>query len=421
MAVGGSYCCPETGPFINAIFYNGNGANAQWHVLLDNSYLANEALFDSHFFSTVPPANGFAWGSGIPGITPFNLTLTSNSIATNQSLPNPRHVFYRKNGVDPTLTDLQDEGKASANLLIDGPFNVNSTSVSAWKALLTSLNGQTFPIYNYISGQFENRYVTNPILRFWSVGRYNPNDAWDGMRSLTDQQVTSLAQEIVKQVRVRGPFLSMGDFLNRRMSPTNSVSFTSTNVMGALQQAIENTQTNGANFDVNSNIHNKSSICTSNNFTVPLSWNSTAGQIYPATNGFMANMNQIVTNTATGIPGYLMQQDLVQAFAPVMTVRSDTFVIRVYGEADRKTTTSIKTPIAEGRAWGEAVVQRVPDYVDQTDPALTKLSVIKGITTPLGDATPVYGRTGRIVSTLNENLGRRFRVVSFRWLNQTDL
>ena len=132
-------------------------------------------------------------------------------------------------------------------------------------------------------------------------------------------------------------------------------------------------------------------------------------------------MNLIVTNTATGIPGYLMQQDLVQAFAPVMTVRSDTFVIRVYGEADRKTTASLKNPIAEGRAWGEAVVQRVPDYVDQTDPALTKPSVIKGITTPLGDATPVYGRTGRIVSTLNESLGRRFRVVSFRWLNQTDL
>ena len=421
MSIGGSYCCAETGPFINAIFYNGNGANAQWHVMLDNSYLANEALFDTYFYSTVPTTNGFTWGAGIPGIAPFNVTLTSNSIATNQALPNPRHVFYRKNGADPTLTDLQDEGRASANLLIDGPFNVNSTSVSAWKALLTSLNGQTFPIYNYISGQFENRYVTNPILRFWSVGRYNPNDAWDGMRSLTDQQVTSLAQEIVKQVRKRGPFLSMGDFLNRRMASTNTVSFTSTNVMGALQQAIENTQTNGSTFDVNSNIHNKTSISTSNNFTVPLSWSATAGQIYPATNGYLANMNLIVTNTATGIPGYLMQQDLVQAFAPVMSVRSDTFVIRVYGEADRKTTASLKNPIAEGRAWGEAVVQRVPDYVDQTDPALTKPSVIKGITTPLGDATPVYGRTGRIVSTLNESLGRRFRVVSFRWLNQTDL
>jgi len=426
MSIGGSFCSPETGPFINSIYYNGNsGTNQQWHVFNDNSFLGNQALFDTYFFSTVPPSKGFTWGIGTGGIGPYSANLSSNSIATNQPLPNTRHVFYRKNGTNPLVADLQDESKASANLLIDGPFNVNSTSVSSWKSLLTSLNGQTFPIYNYISGQFENRYVSNPILRFWSVGRYNPNDPWDGMRSLSDQQVTSLAQEIVKQVRKRGPFLSMGDFLNRRMASSNSVSVSSTNLslylMGALQEAIENTQTNGVSSDVNSNIHNKLSISTSNNFNVPVSWGSLSGQIFPTTNNLMIPASKIATNTAAGIPGYLMQQDLVQAFAPVMSVRSDTFVIRVYGEADRKTTSKVTSPIIEGRAWGEAVVQRVPDYIDQTDPALTKPSVIKGVTTPLGDATPLYGRTGRIVGTLNESLGRRFRIVSFRWLNQSDL
>ena len=73
-----------------------------------------------------------------------------------------------------------------------------------------------------------------------------------------------------------------------------------------------------------------------------------------------------VPNTAEGVPGWLMQQDLVQCFSPVMTVRSDTFVVRCYGEADNQVTGA-----TEGRAWCEAVVQRVPDYVDQTDPVLT--------------------------------------------------
>jgi hypothetical protein len=113
-----------------------------------------------------------------------------------------------------------------------------------------------------------------------------------------------------------------------------------------------------------------------------------------------------------------MQQDIVQCFAPVLTVRSDTFVVRCYGEADNQ-----KSGTTEGRAWCEAVVQRVPDYFDQmNDPA-----VAAG-----GDATPVYnwsayigrGRTGSlstIVDSLNLTFGRRFKIISFRWLNETDL
>jgi hypothetical protein len=416
MSIGGSFCCPETGPFINAIYYNGNiSVNSQWHLLMDNSFLANEALFDSHFFSTVPPRNGFSWGAGY-GLGPFSQSLSENFITSNQSLPNSRMVFYRKDQFDPSVSDLQDESKAAANLLINGAFNVNSTSILAWKSLLTSLNGQTFPIYNFTSGQCEQRYVTNPLLRFWSVGRFNPNDPWDGMRSLSDEQMTALAQEIVNQVRKRGPFLSMGDFLNRRMASTNSYSFTSNNIMGALQEAIENTQTNGLVYDVNSNIHNNSSICTSNNFNAPLSWYSYSGQIYPATNGLMVNLSKLVTNTATGIPGYLMQQDLVQAFAPVMTVRSDTFRIRFYG--DSKVNESDTEP--KYRAYGEAVVQRVPDYYDQTDPALYYSSV-RGISYPLGDATPVYGPSGPIVSQSNQSFGRSFKIVSFRWLTPEEL
>ena len=121
-----------------------------------------------------------------------------------------------------------------------------------------------------------------------------------------------------------------------------------------------------------------------------------------------------------------MQQDLVQAFAPVLTARSDTFLVRCYGEADNQATGA-----TEGRAWCEAVIQRFPDYVDQSDPAITGTNAYTSPAIPsapasLGDATPVYnlmtpGAPTQLVDSINLTFGRRFKIISFRWLNQTDL
>ena len=124
-------------------------------------------------------------------------------------------------------------------------------------------------------------------------------------------------------------------------------------------------------------------------------------------------------NTAIGIPGWLMQQDLVQAFSPVMSVRSDTFLVRCYGEVINPASGA-----TEAKAWGEAVVQRVPDFVDQSDPALTGTNAYGG---NLGDATPILdSKTGPaspapIVNATNQTFGRRFKVVSFRWLNENEI
>jgi hypothetical protein len=144
----------------------------------------------------------------------------------------------------------------------------------------------------------------------------------------------------------------------------------------------------------------------------------------------MATSKVPLGSTAEGAPGWLMQQDLVQCFSPVMTVRSDTFVVRCYGEADNKVSGS-----TEGRAWCEAVVQRVPDYLDQSDPALTSstnaYASVTGMPSSLGDATPPYdrisgsnpgsGTPNPLVDSLNLTFGRRFKVISFRWLNESDL
>jgi hypothetical protein len=90
-----------------------------------------------------------------------------------------------------------------------------------------------------------------------------------------------------------------------------------------------------------------------------------------------------------------MQQDLVQAFAPVLAARSDTFVIRTYGDTQNPATGQVVA-----RAYCEAVVQRLPEYVDAT-------------ATP-AEQTPVAGST-------NDKLGRRFKIISFRWLSNHDI
>jgi hypothetical protein len=94
-----------------------------------------------------------------------------------------------------------------------------------------------------------------------------------------------------------------------------------------------------------------------------------------------------------GIPGIVKQADILTPIAPILSARSDSFLIRGYGE---KTDISGKV-IA--RAWCEAVVQRSADFVDPAD---------------------LPEKTYSTISTLNKNFGRRFDIVSFRWLNPSE-
>ena len=370
--VGGSFCSPVTKLENNVVT---SGAS----VAFDNSFMANQVLFDTYFFSTVPAANQAVADSA-------KYVMTSGSLAgavnLNLPLPNKRMGFYYKDGVIPSsstnptitqyMTNLRDLKKAAANLVIDGAFNVNSTSIDAWRSLLSSLSGNSLKMWNYRDSAvatLSSGSMQNPIPRFWNISTDRINQPWDGMRALSDAEVTELATRIVQQIKARGPFLSMGDFLNRRLTATGTL-----NSMGALQAAIESTSP-----DINA-------VAKAAGMTTSMT---------------PAPASPVPLNTATGIPGYLMQQDIVQAFAPVMTTRSDTFVIRCYGEADNQ-----KTGATEGRAWCEAVVQRVPDFVDQNDPAVLAT----------GDAASIAS-----LNSNNQTFGRRFKIASFRWLNQTDL
>ena len=410
--IGGSLASPNVSMNTNV---NSSGAT----VYMDHSYLANLNLFDGHFFSTVPASDQRSEDAVKYLMSSSDL---ENAVTQDKPLPNNRMRFYRKNGKTPNPADLRNVKKAAANLLVDGAFNINSTSVTAWRSLLSSLSGNEIKLWNPSTRSADILTdLKNPIPRFWSTtNKGRPNEPFEGMRDLTDAQTIELAEQIVRQIKERGPFLHMGDFLNRRLAP----SATNKNplyTMGAIQAAIENT-------DINAQIK---SAGTSTSLSSALNGDPFGANIYnnPATAAsgpgasawttpLTSANTTIPDNTAVGIPGYLMQQDLVQAFAPVMTARSDTFVIRGYGEAKNA------QGIVQARAWCEAVVQRLPDYVDQSDPALAGNNTYGN---KLGDATPPYRRRTNatdptaLVGKINETFGRRFSMNSFRWLHESEI
>ena len=98
---------------------------------------------------------------------------------------------------------------------------------------------------------------------------------------------------------------------------------------------------------------------------------------------------------AACLPGYLTQADLLQQLGPILSARSDTFRVRTYGEVVNPATTSIVS-----RAWCEAIVQRLPEYINPTADA--------------PEGIPAVGSD-------NATFGRRFKIISFRWLSPSDL
>ena len=146
-------------------------------------------------------------------LNPVNASMDSNISG------NPRLIAYKRNGYwKDTKTQYDSRNAASGysyqttagDLLLEGAFNINSTSVDAWIAQLSSLRGLS------PKGVTVNADET-PVVRFLNETSY-ANNKWNEFRKLSDLEIAKLAKSIVKQVKIRGPFLSMSDFVNRRLA-----------------------------------------------------------------------------------------------------------------------------------------------------------------------------------------------------------
>tara|TARA_B100001123_G_scaffold241347_1_gene269817 strand:+ start:5295 stop:9839 length:4545 start_codon:yes stop_codon:yes gene_type:complete len=211
------------------------GGNEHQNTIIDYSYYANESLWDGFFFSTVPTYDLDA--KKYPPYEDFD----QYYVDLCKPLPNPRMVYYTgSDGQHPKVSSedgLRNFHQAAGNLMVDGAFNVNSTSVDAWKAQLGSLSQSKLRIldlqddYELTSNgrseetlSFDSDEFPFPRLSVSTGEPVNPEvdnsnqDFWTGFVSLNEDQLHRLAEEIVQEVKQRGPFLSMGDFVNRRLS-----------------------------------------------------------------------------------------------------------------------------------------------------------------------------------------------------------
>jgi hypothetical protein len=338
-------------------------------IMIDHSYLANEALFDEFFFSGASPTLEPGSGGGGAGVWENQVANETVSIEERVSqfvqdplqnpLRNTRMRLHRGGRDNEKLIDLFTEPAGCAliasHLMLDGAFNVNSTSVEAWVAVLSSLKEADFEQINGSSSTSDS-----PLSRF-RIPASDANDIWQGYRALSDGEIETIAENLVEQVRQRGPFLSLAEFVNRQVTDGDL------GIKGAIQTAIDQSGVN--------------SQALQESFDTRSFDRDGRRNIEPA-------------DTGVGIPGYLTQADVLTSLSPTITVRSDTFTIRAYGAARDRSGDVIASTLIE------AVVQRVPEFVDPSDEPHT-----------------LYNE----LNNTNETFGRRFQIVSFRYLPTDEL
>jgi hypothetical protein len=388
MAVGNSWAHP-TIPLNEIIEVD----NAYEGYATDRSYLLNETLFDSYFFT------GLAFPSGpfVDDMEEMSQQL-SEWINHSSTLPNSNYKFtvpqsMSQSEVIDTISysnvDTTDLFDKIANFIeIEGAFNINSTSVDSWVAQLSSLRGKSvlydnsdYGAYNVDTTNTENTPVLSQTIpaekSLENTGGTQESifqNSWSHYRSLEDAQLLKLAEEIVKQIKARGPFLSLSQFFNREISERNPY-----NIKGAVQTAIDESLINleSVQENVTSALKERFERDEGNK-----DWIDNTDFESP----------EIFENGANeGLPGYITQASLMRPLCPILSARSDTFIIRAYGDFKENGITKAST-------WCEAVVQRRIDLID--DQNLLKASYDEN------DA---------------EAFNRKFEIVSFRWLNADEI
>jgi hypothetical protein len=391
--IGNSDASPLLPP--NAVV-NSADANLAVNLQHDDSYCANHLLFDDWFFSGIardPSAFGPSGGRNqqktftdfVSGVLPlgnrsYKPIAADTSFATASS-GNATQLY------GDHVNKPESYRSVASRIEVEGMFNVNSTSVVAWRALLGHARNQRVPYYNSsgsadLSGETDHAFSRFPIAGDAEAGKPGVSGSFpeatefSGYRVLDDSLIEKLAENIVSEVRARGPFLSLAEFVNRQLSSGDLA------LAGAVQSALNTlAKTSTTNpFAVIEAVSGPDARATS---SPPLA--ELAEYRFPAAaEGY----------SAYGLPGWTRQADILRPLAPILSARDDTFTIRAHGDARDATGRVVS------RAVCEAVVRRTRDYVDPADAA-----DIAGFPT----------------SAVNKSFGRRFVILSFRWLSPSEI
>lgn len=376
--------------------FNYFGGNFQ-HLRMDRSYIANAVLWDAWFCSSIGAQDGLM-------LTKDGSNRSTRQVAEelfNGTNPPPNDAvvarsdkpvkevidsLFSASGV-PTIDAYQ---KIAEFVRIEGGFNINSVSEEAWTHFLCGLLSRPHLAMKSVTGN-ELPAVVAPEAGKFLISRYSlANEApadrvsgkeredryWNGSREVSASQIRELASAIVRQVKKRGPFLSLAEFVNRRLSSKLDPLALS----GTLQSALDDPK-------VSINAPFRGDLLTGNERADFADGTSTK-PLYLFAEAAKGPRRQ-------GITGYVTQADLLQSLGSRISPRSDTFTIRAMGEAK-----DAKGKVIS-RVWCEAVVQRTAAYVDPADAA----------------STPADSLT----QPANVQFGRRFEIISLRWLSPLEV
>ena len=386
----------------NQVFTTFENYYEQERIFYDLSYLMNEALWDSYFFSSYSlpyDAGRDDYDESGSSVSEMFDTFADRT----RSLPNSRMSLspsasegaedLRAKLFDGNTIKINAPARAAENLMVKGSFNVNSTSVAAWRAVLSGARDSAI----YQSGEAAESSLTagnTPFSRFTqpvagesTESSGSDDDEWAGFRALSDAEIESLATTIVAEIRNRAastspshPYLSLSDFVNRELANSD---FGRT---GVIQAAIDRA---GLNNGMSSSI----SAISENSLA-----DADSGKFPEPENILLADGSD--GSASMSAPTYLMQADVLQAIGSFISVRSDTFRIRSYGQS--------LDPISGqvvAKVWYEAIVQRFPEPVNPSSDSPEDPNYWTALDSS-GDPQP---------------FGRRFKVLSIRQLSADDV
>ncbi len=363
----------------------------------DHALLINDALWDRWFCSSVSDMPGKG------GKVKAEATLQKFMKGT-EPLPVARYkkanTPYRDEQMVEQLMNSDGWMHIAEYLMVEGGFNINSTSVEAWKATLMGLarrklvaiRDNRLVIVEPGKGDEEvlfSRFMASTTDRSLdSLGGYSVMQgsgalrtggggmlsAWGEVRMLQPETIARLAEEIVKQVRKRGPFLNMSDFINRRLDAGGGEDA----LKGALQAAIHAT-------DVNEEFFNEVLLDSPG-----------GGRLFKFPEADKGSLH-------TAAPGYLIQSDVLASLGNILTLRDDTFTVRAYGCVRGKDGAVL------AQAWCEATVQRCIEYVCPVNAPHE------------AEFNPDGTRGDSNMAEVNRLLGRKMRVVAFKWMDPWDI
>lgn len=382
----------------------------------DDSYCLNHMLFDDWFFSSIAPepVNFGRPASSSSAKNVFKAALLdqtkklgnrsykllaqdiSRAAASEENANNIVNKYFGAGTVGTTYKTI------ASRLEVEGMFNVNSTSVKAWRALLGHARNQKVPYIGSNGGVSLSPESDYPFSRFSVAGDDESKKVgasggtrgaeYTGYRVFDGDQLDFLAEKMVEQVRQRGPFLSLSEFVNRQLSDDKGLALAGA-IQTALNQLRDSNKSPYGQLEINTSQPSGDGTVSSNYATDAPRGPDPGYKFKEAAFGY----------SLYGVPGWTRQADVLRPLAPILSARDDTFTIRAYGDARDASGSIIKA-----RAICEATIRRTRDYVDSNDDT---------------EKVDVSTNSGTVNAKLPANalFGRRFEMVSFRWLSSNEV